>query len=119
MLLSELFDDSTTMEMSERLRQAALDLLVPMAGQKVPFVTVQQVIDELHGMNTGLTIDRSVIMDILEPETTKVVKSIEGDKINLQLPQPDQRKTGEDQKEKEREKIRSTAQKQAKKEIGR
>ena len=140
MLLRELFEDPMGMappgatpntppapsakngSMGDKLQQSAMDLLVPMAGQQVPFVTVQQVIDQLRDLNTGVAVDRSTIMDLLNPDTTKIVKKIEGDRIYLQAPVSDADKgDAKDEAERQRDaqRIEDKAQKQAKKEIGR
>jgi len=116
--LNELFPTEDT-SMSNTLQQAAMDMLVPMAGQRLPFVTVQQVIDELRNLQTGVAIDRAVIMDLLSPDNTKVVKKIEGDRIYLQTPNNDQVEKAKEDEVRDAEKIKNRAQKQAKKEMNR
>ena len=83
MLLLELFDNG---EMTEQLRQAALDYLTPFMSQKVPFVTIKQMIDALHNSQFGLVINRAMIMDLLNPEQVQAVDKIEGDRIFLTNP---------------------------------
>lgn len=83
MLLCELFDPG---EMTEQLRQAALDYLTPFLSQKVPFITVDQMIDALHHSQFGLVINRGMIMDLLNPQQVEAVDKIEGDRIFLKNP---------------------------------
>jgi len=83
MLLCELFD---TDDMTEQLRQAALDYLTPLLGENVPFVTVDQMIEALRNSNFGIVINQPMIMDILDPDQVEAVDKIEGDKIFLATP---------------------------------
>lgn len=116
MLLLELFDDGS-LDIGKQLRQAALDLLTPLAAQKLPFVTVQQVVDELRQQRPGILVDRALIMDILKPDEVRIIKKIEGDRIYLDMPAGDDRDTRAEDEAREKEKIASVAQKQAKKAI--
>ncbi len=104
--------------MMDRLRAAVLDLLTPLAAHGVPSLTVQQAMDELNDLRTGLHIDRALLMDILDPQRMQVVKKVDGDRIHLSMPKP-KGETGADEGEKESRKVRKTAQKQARKEIAR
>jgi hypothetical protein len=83
MLLCELFDPG---DMTEQLRQAALDYLTPFMSQKVPFVTIDQMIDALRHSQFGLVINRAMIMDLLNPAQVEAVDKIEGDRIFLKDP---------------------------------
>lgn len=90
-----------------------LDMLTPLASQGMEFVTVQQVINKLKGSSSGLHVDRELVMDLLDPDTFPLVKSIEGDKLYLKkLAGPD-RSVSAQQKEKEQDTINKTATKQA------
>lgn len=111
MKLFELF--SEPMKIGDRLKQAALDLLTPMAGQKVEFATIGQIIDELRQQRPGIVIDRALVMDLLSPDKVELVKKIEGDRIYLQLPEPDSRDLPQDEETREKEKISQKAVKQA------
>lgn len=84
MLLCELFQEPP-LEMDDELRNSILDVLTPLMAQKVPFVTVDQIIDKLRQFRSGIALDRGFIMDTLDPEKMKAVKSIEGDRIYLNI----------------------------------
>lgn len=102
--------------LSEDVRQSLtskiLDILTPIAGSGVEFVTVDQVIAKVKGVPTGLLVDREMIMDILDPNQFSLIKKIEGDKLFLQSP-PQERSINDKQKETEAEKIKKTAAKKA------
>ena len=83
MFLCELFEPG---DMTEQLRQTALDYLTPFLSQKVPFVTVNQMIDALRRSQLGLVINRTMIMDLLNPQQVEAVDKIEGDRIFLKNP---------------------------------
>jgi pyridoxine 5'-phosphate synthase PdxJ len=107
-------DDSTM----DPVRSAVVDILTPLASNGVQFVTVQQVLDQLKASDTGVAIDRSLLMDILNPDQVKIVKSIEGDRINLNTGKDgSQRAVSQQQKQSEEDKIKNTAADQAMKNI--
>lgn len=113
MLLLELF--SSGGDMMDQMRQDALDVITPYLGMKVPFVTVNQVIDGLRSnSNLGIVIDRSLIMDLLNPENVKAVDKIEGNRIYLTNPEAVSREVDADDKEKDQEQVTQMAQDQAK-----
>src|SRR5476651_2083018 len=102
------------------VRNAVIDILTPLASNGVQFVTVQQVMDQLSNADTGIAIDRSLLMTILDPDQVKIVKSIEGDRINLNTGNNgSQRAVTQKQEKTEQDKIKSTAADQAKKNITR
>jgi len=115
MRLDELFEPE--MSVKERMQQMAIDFLMPLVAHKVPFVTVQQMIDELRNMRPGILVDRALIMNLLDPEKVKAVKSIEGDHINLQEPNEADRAVDDNQAEKEVEKIKDLAKQKAQKDV--
>jgi hypothetical protein len=119
MRLDEIFADAPDdgLGVTGQLRQALLDLLTPMTANGVPFVTVQQVMDELWDHRSGLHIDRALIMNLLNPAQVRIVKKIEGDRIYITTPTPDQRDVSADEKEREQERLEDKATKQAKKNI--
>jgi len=118
MLLCELFKEKTNnFSLKSRLQQAVIDFLTPLVAHKVPFVTVQQMIDEIRNMRPGLLVDRSLIMTLLDPDIVKTVKSIEGDRIYLQQPEEIEHEVDDDSAEKEVEKIKYMAKQKAKKDI--
>jgi hypothetical protein len=120
MLLLELFDqpdDSSDLSasfqdgdsMKQRLRQAALDIITPMLGQNLPFVTVQQVIDGLSHAKFGIVITPALVMDILNPKEVKSISRIEGDRIYLEDPTSADRETDEKQEQRDDEHVNQMA----------
>jgi hypothetical protein len=89
-----------------------LDLLTPLAGNGVEYVTVDQLISKLSGSPTGLLVDREMIMDIMTPDQFPLIKSIEGDKIFLTAKQT-ARSVSDKQQDREADKIKTTAEKKA------
>ena len=65
MRLDELFSPATPVK--DRLRQMAIDFLTPLIAHQVPFVTVQQMVDELRHGRTGILVDRAMVMNLQEP----------------------------------------------------
>ena len=116
MRLYELFQNHK-LTVSDRLQQTAIDFLTPLVAHRVPFVTVQQVVDELRDSGPGILVDRALVMSILDPEKIKVVQSIEGDRINLQQPDEQARKVDDDQATREVDKIKDMAKAKAQKDI--
>lgn len=114
MLLCELFNPD---EMTDQLRQAALDYLTPLLSQNVPFVTINQMIEALRNSQFGIVINRPVIMDILNPDEVDAVSKIEGDRIYLHRPDEAEREVDADQQEKDQEQVAGMAQDQAKKSL--
>jgi pyridoxine 5'-phosphate synthase PdxJ len=100
------------------VRDAVIDILTPLAANGVQFVTVQQIMDQLSNADTGIAVDRSLLMSILNPDQVKIVKSIEGDRINLNTGNDgSQRAVTQKQKQSEQDKIKDTAADQAMKNI--
>ena len=111
MRLCELFAEPMNIE--QQLQQTALDIITPLLANKVPFITVQAVIDELRGARPGLVIDRAFVMDLMDPDKIKAVSKIEGDRIYLQAPPTDEFKAGEDQAENDIQRVKNSAIKKA------
>ncbi len=116
MLLFELFQDPP-LEMNSEMRNMILDVLTPLVAQKVPFVTVDQIIDKLREFRTGIAIDRGFIMNILDPENVKVVQKIEGDRIYLNIGGAPNRAVDNHDAEKEQEQMHKQATAQAQKNV--
>lgn len=114
MLLYELFDHT---EMTEQLRQAALDYLTPLLSQNVPFVTMNQIIEALRQNHFGVVINRAMIMELLDPDQNEAIGKIEGDRIYLQQPDAEVRDVDAEDAEKDQEQVTDIAQDQAKKSI--
>jgi len=114
MLLCELFDPG---EMTQRLRQAALDYLTPFLSQNVPFVTIDQVIDALRHDEFGIIINRPMLMDLLNPDEVEAVEKIEGDRIFLSQPDAAVKDAEADEEQKDQEHVSDMAVDQAKKSL--
>lgn len=115
MLLRELFDNGG--QMMGRMRQAVLDAITPLVSQDVPFITVNQVIDTLKNKNFGVSLDRGLIMQLLNPDEVKSVSKIEGDRIYFDQPEDATRDVDQADEEKDKEHVEDMAQKQAKSDI--
>lgn len=113
MRLLELFDSGASVKM--KMQHVVMDMLTPLIAMKAPFVTIDQVIEQLHAANTGVAIDRTTVMDLLDPSKVQAVKSIDGDKIYLQPPEAPENAEGEDEEERNAEKIADNGKKQAQK----
>lgn len=117
MRLFELFDDQPS-DLIGRLRSDLMDMLLPLAANGVPHVTIQQVMDKLHERPLGMVIDRALVTQVLDPEQVKLVDKIEGDRICFKKPDDGElRKVDADEKEKEQARLSDKARQQAKKEI--
>ncbi len=117
MRLFELFDDGP-LDVTEDIKQSLMDILTPMVASRVPFVTVQQIIDKLRSLRTGVIIDRNLIMTLLDPDQIKIIDKIDGDRVYLSNPGAPDRSLGQDDTEKEAEHVDDMAQKQAQKAMG-
>jgi hypothetical protein len=119
MFLAELFQQEP-LHIEERLRSSIEGVLIPLVAQGVPYTTVDAIIDDLSGTTNrgmGLRIDRALVMQILDPESTAIVKKIEGDRVYLTLPTPDIEAKTEIDAEKDEAKIKQTATAQAQKNL--
>ena len=93
--------------------QRILDILTPLAANGVEYVTIDQVIQKLQSIPSGLYVDRELVMAVLDPNKFPLIKSIEGDKLFLTKMAGADRAVNDEQDDKEQEKIKSTAVKQA------
>jgi hypothetical protein len=121
MLIRELFEDfsddtnDATLQpksggqMMQQLRQSALDVITPLLGQNVPFVTMDQMIDALSHSKFGIVITPSLIMSILDPDSVKAVSKIEGDRIFLAEPNNLPQGSSKDQQEKDQDHVSDMA----------
>ena len=117
MLLRELFEDIGSGDMMTGLRAQVIDYLIPMVSHDVDFVTVQDIETMLRDARTGLTIDRGLVMQILDPTKTKMVKKVEGDKVYLSVTASMNNSASDDEQEKAADDLTSKATQQAKKNI--
>jgi hypothetical protein len=113
MLLFELFSDNS---LTNGLKQAALDYLTPLVAHSVPYITIQSMIDELRKLNSGLTIDRAFVLNLLDPSNIDIISKIEGDRIYISKP-PEQNTQEEQDGEDNIQKVKNNAIKQAKNDI--
>jgi hypothetical protein len=119
MRLNELFSDPPAKKhtVTDRLRDMAIDFLTPLVAHKVPFITVQQIVDELRRRRPGILVDRALVMSLLDPETIKSVKDIDGDRINLQQPESIEHAVDDDGAQAEVDKIKDMAKSKAQKDV--
>lgn len=105
--------------MQQKIRQAALDVITPLLGQNVPFVTMQQMIDSLSKARFGIVITPAIIMDILNPDEVKAIEKIEGDRIYLVKPGADtgDREVAQDQEEQDKAHVSDMATNQINQEL--
>lgn len=97
----------------ESFAQRILDILTPLAANGVEYVTIEQIIQKLKSVPSGLYIDRELIMAVLDPNKLPLIKSIEGDKLYLQKMDGAMRSVTDKQADKEQDKISATATAQA------
>jgi hypothetical protein len=115
----EIIESLDSDSIMDQVRGAVVDILTPLAANGVQFVTVQQILDDLKNSGTGVDIDRSMLMQILDPDQVKLVASIEGDRIKLSNgDNGSEQAVPAEKKQKQEEKIKTTAANQAKKNIG-
>ena len=115
MFLAELFQQQP-LQVEEQLRSSIEAVLIPLVAQGVPFTTVDAIIDNLSGSSQrgmGMRIDRALVMQILDPEKTGIVKAIEGDRVYFTLPTPDVKGTTEIDAEKDEQHVKKNATKAA------
>jgi len=103
--------------MMDSLRARLMDYLTPLVVRKVAYVTVTDIAETLREYRTGFTIDRSFIMELINPDEMKIVKKIEGDKVYLDFVEAANSEISAEEKQREEDKIKNTAAKQAKKEL--
>lgn len=117
MRLYELFADEVidhdSGDVVADLRNDIMDYLMPLAANGVPYVSMQSVIDKMREHQSGLEIDRALVMQVLDPDQVKLVTKIEGDRLYFKLPIPDERKVEQGQKQKEEDKFHKKAGEQA------
>jgi hypothetical protein len=112
MFLCELFDD-----MTEQLRQAALDYLTPLLATNVPFVTINQMLEALRNRHLGVIVTREILLDVLNPDQVEAVSKIEGDRIYLGGEDSETHEVDAQDAEKEKAHVADMAQDQATKSV--
>ena len=115
MYLFELFGEDGGM--TDTLRAQVMDYLTPLAASKVEWIPIQNISEILVDARTGLVIDRSLIMRLIDPEVCKLVKEVQGDKVYLALPLEDMSAKTEDDEEKDRQKVADKATQNAKDQV--
>lgn len=114
MKLFELFAEPP-LEINDEMQNMLLDVLTPLVAQKVPFVTVQQIIDKMRDFRTGVALDRGLILSILDPRKVKAVQKIEGDRIYLNTGGAPDQANSENDADKQQDQIHKAATDQAQK----
>jgi protein required for attachment to host cells len=114
MLLCELFGSG---DMIDDLRQQIMDYLTPMVSRDQDSVPIQDIEQAVRSYRTGLSVDRGLIMQILDPTKMKLIKKVEGDKIYLNVAAAMTSKSNPETKEKQEKKISDKATAQAKKAV--
>lgn len=119
MLLRDLFEGigDGNRGMMTSLRQQIIDYLIPMVAHGVDFVSINDIETMLKSARTGLTIDRGLVMQLLDPTKVKLVKKVEGDKVYLSVAAAMSSNSTDDEQEKAAEKLSTKATKQAVKHI--
>lgn len=114
MRIGDLFES----DMVGALRQQVIDFLIPLVSHNIDYVTVKEIESMLIDAKTGLTIDRALVMQVLDPTRVKPIKKIEGDKVYLSVTAGmNSDAKSEEESEKEAEKISDKAAKVAKSSI--
>ena len=119
MFVFELFD-IPHLNVEERLRNAIENVLIPLVAQGVPYTTVDAVIQNLSDSgerSMGLRIDRALVMQLLNPDETGIVKKIEGDRVFLTMPATAPVAKGEQDEERDVQHVMNNATDQAKKQV--
>lgn len=115
MRLSDLFESDDSMSFMDSIRNAVIDMLTPLVANRQPFVTFQEIVDELKPLRLGLDIDRMTLMNVLDPNNIPCIKRIDGDKIYLSLTIPDEHKASASEEQKDQDHMAAAATSQAKK----
>jgi len=116
MKLTDLFEDDTH-DVTENIMNDLMDILTPLVAHDIPYITIQQIIDKIDDLDSGVVVDRNLVMTLLDPNYIKLIKKIEGDKIYLTTPMPAARSVSDKDKDKETKKMKKTAKSQAQKSI--
>jgi hypothetical protein len=89
MLLLEIFDEKPKGgSVVQDLRDSMLDMLMPLAAQGIPYVTVQAIVDKMSELDSGVSVDRALVMHVLDPAEVKMISKIEGDRVYFGLNNP-------------------------------
>ena len=104
MLLFELYGDNDDTDVIKQLRDDIVDLLIPLAAHKVPFVSVDKIVDKMREQRTGFEITKDLVFQVLDPNKVAIINRIEGDKVYFSMPTDEDRAVKDDQKEKDQAK---------------
>jgi hypothetical protein len=119
MLLLEIFEQKPEGgSVVQELRDSMLDMLMPLAAQGVPYVSIQAIVDKMGELESGVSVDRALVMHVLDPAEVKMITKIEGDRVYFALNNPGEgdsdNANGEAEAQKNAEKVSSMAVSQAK-----
>jgi hypothetical protein len=113
MLLYELFEEAED-GMIAQLRQHVMDHVLPMVAHDVESVPIQDIQDKLTNLKTGLSIDRAIVQQILDPTKIKMIKKVEGDLVYFEtIPQQDTPNASEQEQERQAQHMQKRASKEA------
>lgn len=108
MLLFELFDTDGP-SIKTDLQQSVIDVLTPLLANKVPFVSVQSIIDNLKQTRPGILIDRALVMSLLDPEAIQSISKVEGDRVYLQGPDEESADAAQSEQEDQIDNVKKAA----------
>lgn len=112
MRLFELFQRDMSEDgdgMIDHLRDLVLDYLTPLASHEVEYVDMKDIEELLQLDHSGLVIDRTLLMQVLDPDLCRMVKQIDGDKVYISFPVGEVADKAEEDKEKDKQKIKDKA----------
>ncbi len=116
MKLFELFDDGP-LEVSKTIQQDLLDILTPLVARGVGEVTVPEIEQRLQRMRPGIRVTRKLVMNVIDPNSVKLISKVEGDRVVLNTENAPDRALTKDDAEREQQRMQDRASKQAKTEL--
>lgn len=99
------------------IRNYLMDVLLPLYDGGVPFVSIQSVQDALDDLELGIQLDDDYVMNLLSPDSFKIIKKIEDDKVYFDLKFDPTRVVSDSEGEKEQKKFDKMVSSQANKEM--
>lgn len=115
MRLCEFFGETDSL--TDDMRSSILDILTPLASKGREFVSLSAVTKKLEELHPGISIDRDIAMQVLDPMEVKIITKIEGDKVYLAQPSPISSASNEKEAKKKADKVKDMAAKGAKKSV--
>ncbi len=106
MRLDELFGDKGAID---HFRNVVLDYLTPLAAANIEKVDMSDLEEVMHLDDSGIIIDRTLMMKVLDPNELKMVKKIEGDTVYISFPVDEISAKTEEDEEKDKQNIKKKA----------